>query len=142
MGDIFSDTFSLYRRYFGLFTGIAFTVVVPLQVVAYALGEPGIRGAAALVAIVPWLVGVPLITAGHVQAVQTLGERRDVSAGDSLRAAIRRLPAVVGAVVLATLVTILGLVFLILPGIFLAVRLYFSAQAAMAEGSRSEIRGS
>jgi len=134
LGDIFSDTFSLYHRYFGLFTGIAFTVVIPLQVVALALGEPGFSGAAAFVLIVPWFVAVPLITAGHVQAVQTLGERRDVSVGDSLRAAIRRLPAVVGAVVLSTLVTLLGLVCLVLPGIFLAIRLYFSAQVAMAEG--------
>lgn len=134
LGAVFEDTFSLYRRYFGLFAGIAFTVVIPLSVVTYAVGEPDRWSAVLFIAGLPWLVGVPLITAGHVQAVKTLGERRDASAGDSLRAALRRLPAVVATVLLYSLVTLLGFVCLVVPGIYLGVKLYFSAQVVMAEG--------
>jgi hypothetical protein len=135
LGDLFNDTFSLYRRYFGLFAGIAFAVVVPMNLVLFALHGAAPRAIFTMAAVLaPWLIGVPLITAGHVQAVKTLGERRDVLAGDSLRAALRRLPAVTGTVLLYSLITLLGFVCLILPGIFLAVRLYFSAQVVMAEG--------
>jgi hypothetical protein len=134
LGDLFGDTFSLYRRYFGLFLGIAFTVVIPLGILSWVAGRHPATGTAIALAVVPWIVGVPLITAGHVQAVKTLGEGREVSARDSLRVALRRLPAVVGAVLLYSLITFLGFFCLIVPGIFLSVRLYFSAQAVMAEG--------
>lgn len=86
-----------------------------------------------IVGLTPWLVAIPLITAGHVRAVMTLGERRDVSASDSLRAAARRLPALAIAVALAGLATCIGLVLLIVPGIYVAIRLYMTTQSVVAE---------
>ena len=131
LGDILGTTFSLYRKNFGLFAGIAFAVVIPMDLLAYALPRTTIGLAFALI---PWLVAVPLITAGHVCAVMTLGERRDVFAGDSLRAAARRLPAIAATVFLTSVATLLGCILLVLPGIYVGVRLYFSTQAVMAEG--------
>jgi hypothetical protein len=133
VGDIIGGAFSLYWRYFGLFAAIAFAVVIPLDLLAYALEGELRPGMAVPLGLISWLVTIPLITAGHVNAVMTLGDRRDVFAGDALRAAARRLPVVSVTVLLVAVATLLGCVLLIIPGIFVAVRLYVSAQAVVAE---------
>lgn len=62
-----------------------------------------------------------------------IGGGRTPRAGASLRAALGRLPAVAGATVLFSLATALGALLLVLPGIYLWVRLALFAQAVMAE---------
>jgi hypothetical protein len=47
LGALFGDTFSLYRRYFALFAGIAFAVVIPM-------GPWGTRFAPPCGAFPPW----------------------------------------------------------------------------------------
>lgn len=133
LGDIFGDAFSLYSRHFGLFAAIAFGVVVPIDGLAYLLGGHVPPAVAIPLALTAALIKMPLITAGHVNAVMTLGTRRDVVAGDALRAAVRRLPVVILTVVLVAVATLLGCVMLIIPGIFVATRLYVSAQSVVAE---------
>jgi hypothetical protein len=133
LGALFGDAFRLYRSYFGLFAGIAFAVVIPLDLLLYAAGTNPPPVVALLAGLAPWLVAIPLITAGHVKAVLALGGSRDASVGDSLRAAARRLPAVAGALVLVGLCTVVGLVLLIVPGVYVFVRLCVSAQSVIAE---------
>jgi hypothetical protein len=133
LGALFGDTFSLYRRYFALFAGIAFAVVVPMDLLLYAAGTDPPTPIAIFVGLAPWLVAIPLITAGHVKAVVALGAGGEASVGDSLRAAGRRLPAVAATLVLAGVCTIVGFLLLIVPGVYVAVRLYVSAQSVVAE---------
>jgi hypothetical protein len=134
LGDILGGAFSLHWRYFGLFAGIAFAVVGPIGLLAHTLAGQVPRNVEASLGLTLWLVTVPLVTAGHVNAVTTLGTRRDVFVGDALKAAARRLPALVVTLVLLIVATVIGLVLLIIPGIFVATRLYVSAQAVAAEG--------
>jgi hypothetical protein len=76
---------------------------------------------------------IPLITAAHVFAVMDLASGGNPSVRSILRSALPVLPAVAGAVVLATLAMMGGFVLLIIPGIYLTVLLWFSAQAAAVE---------
>jgi hypothetical protein len=129
LGGILGGAFSLLWRYFGLFAGIAFAVVIPCELLAAVVSD----GPLAIPAILGALAMGPLITGGHVNALMTLGTRREVFVGDALRVAPRRLPALVVTAVLVTVATVIGLVLLILPGIYVATRLYVSAQAVAAE---------
>jgi hypothetical protein len=144
LGQILGATFRLYRAYFWVFAIIAFAVVVPVDLLIYGVagerlwtspdwGDSLPLGATVAAFLAPWLVTTPLITAGHVHAVMDIGHGRDPSAGRALKAAAARLTPVAGAVTLAALGSTLGLVLLIVPGVYLWARWYLSAQAVVAE---------
>lgn len=144
LGGILGGAFSLYRTHFGVFAAIAFAVVVPVDLLIYGVAgewlwsDPGSDaslpvGAAVAALLSPWLITTPLITAGHVHAVMDLGEGRPAAAGTALAAAARRLTPVALAVVLASLGATLGLVALIVPGVYLWARWFLAAQAVVAE---------
>ena len=76
----------------------------------------------------------PLVTALQVVVVQALARGEEPTVGAALRLAAPRLPAAVGAVLLYSLGVALGLVALIVPGVWLSVRWYFAAQAAVVDG--------
>jgi hypothetical protein len=144
LGGILGEAFRLYLARFGVFAAIAFAVVVPVDLVIYGIAgewlwtDPGVEGelpAGALVASIlsPWLITTPLITAGHVHAVMDLGAGRPTSAASALAAAARRLTPVAAAIVLAGIGATLGLVALIVPGVYLWARWFLAAQAVVAE---------
>jgi hypothetical protein len=133
-GDILGGAFTLYWRNFGLFTGITYAVLTPIVVLGYTLNGHVPAALEFPLALTAWLVAVSLITAAHAHGVRTLGTRRDVFAGDALRAAARRLPAVAGTVALVWICIVLGCLLLVIPGIYVATRLYVSVQAVVAEG--------
>jgi hypothetical protein len=75
----------------------------------------------------------PLVTVLLVVAVQTLARGQEPTVGGTLRAAAPRLPAAVGAVALYSLAVAGGLIAFIVPGVWLGVRWYFAAQAAVVD---------
>jgi hypothetical protein len=144
LGAILGGAFRLYRARFWLFATIALAVVVPVDVLVYGVagewlwtdhdfGDSLPIGATLGSWLAPWLVTTPLITAGHVHAVMDLGAGRPASARRSLADAAKRLTPVAAAVTLAGLGSTLGLVFLIVPGVYLWARWFLSAQAVVAE---------
>jgi hypothetical protein len=144
LGDVLGGAFRLYWARFGVFAAIAFAVVVPVDLVIYGIAgewlwtDPGTDasmpvGAEVAALLSPFLITTPLITAGHVHAVMDLGAGRPASARSALAAAARRLTPVAAAVVLAGLGATLGLVALIVPGVYLWARWFLAAQAVVAE---------
>ena len=145
LSGILDTALRLYSARFGLFATIAFAVVVPIDVLIYGVagewlwtspdwGDSLPVGAAVASFLAPWLITTPLITAGHVHAVMDLGAGREPSARRALAAAAARLTPVAAVVTLAALGSVLALLLLIVPGVFLWVRWYVSAQAVVAEG--------
>jgi hypothetical protein len=76
----------------------------------------------------------PPVTALHVAVVQALARGEEPTVGAALRTAAPRLPAAVGAVALYTVAVAAGLFALVIPGVWLGVRWYFGAQAAVVDG--------
>src|SRR5215208_3206727 len=135
LGEILNAAFRLYRGRFSLFATSALAVVVPVDVLIYGVagewlwtdrdfGDSLPTGAAVASWLAPWLVTTPLITAGHVHAVMDLGAGRPAFPRRSLTAAARRLTPVAAAVTLAGLGAGLGLIALIVPGVYLWARWY------------------
>ena len=144
LGEILNAAFKLYRARFSVFAIIALAVVVPVDVLVYGVagewlwtdhdfGDSLPVGAAVATWLAPWLVTTPLITAGHVHAVMDLGAGRPASARRALAAAAKRLTPVAAVVTLAGIGSALGLILLMVPGIYLWARWYLSAQAVVAE---------
>jgi hypothetical protein len=154
IGEILSTAFQLYRRHWRTLLAIAAVVVVPLTLLQYLFGDlvrtqgettrngvvvetatwaVAIAGLlAALAAILMYLVLTGAIT--RAVAAEVAGE--DPSVEQSYRFGFHRLGSVLLVSVLVGLAIIGGLILLIIPGIWIAVRLCVSIEALVVEGRR------
>lgn len=144
LGQILSTCWALYRQYFRVFAVIALAVVVPMDILSLGLidgyltkdfdAEQFLFNSGVAYSIITPLVTTPLITAGHVHAVQVAGEGGEPSAGASLSEAGAVFPRVLGTLVLSLLATIAGFIALIIPGFYVVIRLAVVLPASVAEG--------
>jgi hypothetical protein len=153
-GEILSTAFQLYRRHWRTLLAIAAVVVVPLTLLQYLLGDlvrtqgettrngvvvetatwsVGIAGLlAALAGILMYLV----LTGAITRAVAAEVAGKDPSLEQSYRFGFHRLGSVLLVSVLVGLATIGGLILLVIPGIYIGVRLCVSIEALVVEGRR------
>jgi hypothetical protein len=143
LGELLATTFGLFGRHAGLFLGVTLLVVAPVVLLVdgvwarrFADGaNADVPLGASLASLGLSAVVVPtLVTALHAVIVQRLGRGEPPSMGEALDAAGERVLPAVGAVVLYVLGVAVGFLALVVPGIYLAVRWYFSAQAAVIDG--------
>ena len=149
LGAILDDSFALYRRNWRTLLLVALVVVVPVHLLVYGVGlgwlwegYPPDEEAADLGDVGEQLAGIaaqllvvtPLVTAMAVHAVRAAGEGRRAGAGETLRAGFDVFGRLFLAVVLVALGVALGLIALIVPGIYLAVRWVAVPQAVVVEG--------
>jgi len=161
IGELLDRTFSLYRRNFLLFAGIAaiphlLVLAVKLAQVAVmpvvgkvatqppaaelqaaigtlAPGNPIAFAAFALLGVVIYLVAILFSQGGTVFAVSELYLGRATSIGQSLSRAKSELGTLFGVLFLNGLVMILGLLLLIIPGFYMMCRLCVAVPAALLE---------
>jgi hypothetical protein len=143
LSGILNETFRLYREYWRVFPLIAVAVVVPMDIITLGFIDGNLSsgyddndelyGGGIAYAVVSSLVTTPLIAAAHVYAVMVIGRGEQPSAGSSLSHASGVFLPVMAATALYFLAVLLGIVALIIPGIYLAIRLYFAPQAVVAE---------
>jgi hypothetical protein len=142
LGDILNETFVLYARHLGTFAVIAVAVAVPIDLLLFGVlgqqlwsdyGDDLPFGVELGQYLVPLLLTTPLITAGHVHAVMQIAAGERPSAAASLRAAGRALPRVAVALVLLSVLSTLGLLLLIVPGVYLWIRWFVAPQAVVTE---------
>jgi hypothetical protein len=143
LGELAALTFELFTRHLAIFLSLTLIVVAPAVIVVDGvwgryLAEGGEVDPPAAAAIASLALGVivipPLVTALHVVAVQALARGEEPTVGGALRSAAPRLIPAVAAVAVYSLAVVAGLVALVVPGVWLAVRWYFCAQAAVVDG--------
>ena len=142
VGELLGETFKLFWKHKLLFAAITAIIAVPyIVVVDLVWGEELASGGTDFdwaSFIVPTILGatvIPaLITALHVVSLLRIAEGERPSVGEAFGLAADRAGAAIGATVLYMLAVVVGLVLLIIPGLWLAVRLYFGAQAAVVDG--------
>jgi len=143
VGELIATTLGLFRRHSGLFLSVSLLVVAPAVVLVDGVWGRALRegphahasqAASSTLALLTTLVIPPLVTALHAVIVRELGAGRVPGRMEALRAAAPRFPSAIAAVALYTLGVTVGLVLLIVPGIWLGVRWYFAAQAAVLDG--------
>jgi hypothetical protein len=154
IGEILSTAFQLYRRHWQTLLAIAAVVVVPLTLLQYLFGDlvrtqgettrnglvvetatwaVGIAGLlAALAGILMYLV----LTGAITRAVAAEVADEDPSVEQSYRFGFHRLGSVLLVSVLVGLAIIGGLILLVIPGIYIGVRLCVSIEALVVEGRR------
>lgn len=141
LGELLSTTFSLFFGHSAVFLTAALIISAPVTLFVDGVwGRALAEGADAdPEPAVMWtstafsLIVIPLVTAMQVVIVQRLGHGAEPTVGAAARAASRRFPAAVGAVILYAVGVAAGMLALVLPGIWLLVRWAFAAQAAVVD---------
>jgi Uncharacterised protein family (UPF0259) len=139
LADVFSKALTIFGRRFGPFVVLTVMAQVPLYVVAFAMGTPTSGRASAASAVstgVSTLLNMVCssIASGAIiyGVVQEL-RGRVFSIADSIQIAIRRFFPMVGVAICTGILTFLGAILLVVPGIIVACMLYVSMPACIAE---------
>lgn len=125
IGDVLGEAWSLYKRHLGRFFLTAFVVYVVLDFLS-ALADAA-AGDSALAAVVWGLLAAVLSIVGFfwvqgalVETVRDVRDgRADRTVGETYGAVQSRLPALIVAGIIAGIAIIIGLILLIVPGLFL-----------------------
>lgn len=137
---LIAETFQLYRRYPLLFLLLAAGVVVPFELVV--LGATGTGpfnrrslsfGTSFPLFLIQMVVIDSLVSALHVHAVAEVEEGRVPQASVVTRRGLAALSAVASATIMGSLAVFGGTILLVIPGIYLYLRLRVVAQVAAIE---------
>jgi hypothetical protein len=144
LAEVLATTLDLFTDRFALFLSVTLVVVAPTILLVDGIWGNGLvdgahsghlsGGSAVAGSFLTAVVVPPLVTALHAVIVRDLGTSSIPSVGGALREAAPRFPAAIGAILLYSCGTAIGLIFLVIPGIWLAVRWYFAAQATVIDG--------
>jgi hypothetical protein len=154
IGEILSTAFQLYRQHWQTLLAIAAVVVVPFTLLEYLLGDL-VRGQGeetangVVVETATWAVGIAglmtalagllmflVLTGAITRAVAAEVAGEDPGVEQSYRFGFVRLWSVLLVRVLVGLATLGGLILLVIPGIYIGVRLAVSIEALVVEGRR------
>jgi hypothetical protein len=140
---LFSDSFTVLRRHFGVFLVLAAVVVVPVHVIVSGIGLEQLTGRydsspalaeTLLPTLVSFLVVAPLLNAICIHVLQSLAAGEKPSARLAIVEGFEAFTPIFFAVLLAAAGIALGLLLFIVPGIYVAVRWFFVPQAVVIEG--------
>jgi hypothetical protein len=145
VGALFRDTLAVFARHWLLFIAVSAAVVVPAELIVEGIGLEMLTSSyddtpplaeVAIPTAVEFLVVTPIIAAICIYALHQIAEGERPSAGQVLVAGFEAFTPLFAAVALAAAGIALGLLALIVPGVYLAVRWYFVPQSVVIEGAR------
>ena len=142
---LFRDSLQVYVRHAGLFILLSAAVVVPVDLVVEGIGLEMLTGPydstptvaeTAVPTVVRFLVVVPIITAIGIYALRSIEAGERPGAGQPLVSGFEQFTPLFFAVLIAAIGIAAGFVLLVIPGIYLAVKLFFVPQTVVIEGAR------
>jgi len=142
VGEILDRTFTLYRRHFLLFAGLAAIPQVPVLAVNLWAATTNLAADSPLgttmlvsgVVVVMVLIAYLFSQGSATWAVSQLYLGHTTTIADSLRHASRRLGTLFGVLLLNFLALIPAFMLLVIPGLYLTCRLLVGVPAAVIEG--------
>jgi len=143
--ELLRDAGNVFFRHPETVLVLGAAIVIPVELVVLGVGLEQLSGPyearvsnaeLGVSTAVSFFVIVPLVTAAVIGVLDDDARGERPRAGRSLQAALDAFAPLLGALVLAALGIALGLLALILPGIYLLVRWYFVPQAVMVAGER------
>jgi hypothetical protein len=154
VGEILSAAFRLYQRQWRTLLAIAAVVVVPITLLQYLVGnqvrsQSQVTSSGVVVSTPSWAVGISglvavlagvlmylVLTGAITRAVAAEVAGEDPGLEQSYRFGFHRLGSVLVVSVLVGLAILGGLILLVIPGIYIGVRLAVSIEALVVEGRR------
>jgi hypothetical protein len=140
VGEVLREAWELYKRFLLQFFLTAFVVFLILDLVSALAGVAAGDGAGAgllwgLIALVIGVIGYFWVQGALVELVRDVRDgRADRTVGETFKAVQPRLPALISAGLLAGLGIAVGLILLIVPGLFLLTIWSMIVPAIVIEG--------
>jgi hypothetical protein len=139
-GELLAATIEVFRRHADVLLTLSLILVTPATLLvdgvwggALADGvdaNPSVASQAVSAGLSVFVI-LPLVTAATALIVRGLGRAEaPPELGGALRAGLQAFPRVLAAVIAYAAISLAGFVLFVIPGIWLAVRCYFAAQAA------------
>ncbi len=146
--SLYRDALRIWGRHLPVWLAVGASVAVPVDLIVSGVGLGRLSGPYALPspqatgveAAASYVVSTPLVTAMTVAGVLELRAGRPLAALRVIRAGVEAYPRMFAPVLASAALVVLGLLALVVPGIYLAVVLYFVPQAVMIDG-RTAVRG-
>jgi len=145
LSDLLGDAIKLYFRNFATLFALALAIVAPVQLIVVGVGmeeltvsyrESADTAELLIPTAVSFLVIAPLIAAATIHVLQELAAGNKPRATNALQVGLDLFAPVFLAVLLAGFAIAAGLALLIVPGIYIAVRLLFVPQAVVVDNAR------
>jgi hypothetical protein len=141
--DLFGTSARLYWRYLWRFLLLAGVLVVPFEIVVLIATSSVHTGHVTthqarevlFFAIADFVLVIPVVSALQTHAVLLIGQGEQPHLGEVFRRSLRVLPTVIAASIITAIGVGIGFVVLLIPGIWLLLRLYVVAQTAAIEGT-------
>jgi hypothetical protein len=142
-GGLFRDAWAAYAGNLGSFVALGAAVVVPVELVVTGLGlgqlhggypQNGTGAELGITVAENYLLIGPLVTAMVVHALLAVADGRHPRPGAAITSGLEAFRVIFIAVAIGAAGVVLGFIAFILPGIWLAVRWYFVAQAVVVDG--------
>jgi hypothetical protein len=139
-GELLAATIEVFRRHANVLLTLSLVLVTPATLLvdgvwggALADGvdaNPSVASQGVSAGLSGFVI-LPLVTAATALIVRGLGRAEaPPEVGGALRTGLRAFPRVLAAVIAYVALVLAGFVLFVIPGIWLAVRCYFAAQAA------------
>ena len=150
-GDVISPTLAVYRKHFLLVGLLVAVTTLPVALLRYVTLQAMTEGSpveiadgslvnyALSVQAVAWLlsfVGSALLSGALVYAVIEIQRAGGASAGEALRRGLRLLPKVFTVTLLYTVITTVGYLLLVIPGVVFSLMYAVAVPVAVAENLR------
>jgi hypothetical protein len=142
---LFGDSLAVFFRHAAVFIALSAAVIVPVYLVVEGFGQEAFTagyddtlspGEAAVPTAVTFLVVSPLITAICIYALRSVAAGGRPGGRESFVSGFEAFTPLFFAVLLAAAGIAIGLLALIVPGVYLAVRWFFVPQEVVVEGAR------
>jgi len=143
IGGVLSEAWALYKKFLGRFFLTAFVVFVILDLLSGIADQASGGGWLSVliwtvIAATIGVVGYFLVQAALVETVNDVRDgRADRSIGETFRAVQPRLPAVIGAGIVAAIAIGIGFLLLIVPGLYLLTIWSMLIPVIVLEGVRA-----
>jgi hypothetical protein len=133
LGDILNTTFNMYRENFPLFAGICAVIVIP-QAILVSLFAISHNALFVLLGLLVSLAVPFLLTGALAQAVSARYLGRPMTVAQAYQAlGTGTILTLIGVSFLSAILVLIGLILVVIPGIYVAVRFTVASQAAVLE---------
>jgi hypothetical protein len=145
VGALFRDALAVFFSHALLFIALSAAVVVPTELIVEGLGLGMLTGSydsspSLVEGLIPTLAGLlvvtPIISAICIYALHQIAAGGRPSTGEVFVSGFEAFTPLFAAVALAVVGIVVGLVLLVVPGVYLLVRWYFVPQTVVIEGAR------
>ena len=145
LSALVGDSLRVFGRHLGPFLALSAVVVVPVHLAVSGIGLEQLTARydssptvpeAVIPTAVSFLVVAPLINAICIYALHSVADGGKPRPGRSIVEGFEAFTPIFLAILLAAVGIAAGLILLIVPGVFLAVRWYFVPQAVVLERAR------